>query len=74
MKLGPKRVLTLKENHTLFRFWLCNKLGFQLAYNIKNESGKTHLNKANTFLGRNTKDFLVGLVQAMTSRVQHLSS
>ncbi len=55
-------------------FWLWRKLGSQLAYNIKNENGKTHLDKANTFfLGRNTKDFLVVLVQVVTPWVQHSS-
>jgi hypothetical protein len=34
---------------------------------VKNESGKIHLDNANTFLKRNTKDLLVVWVQAETS-------
>jgi len=52
----------------------CGFLGFSLqkvrhsiSLQYKNESGRTHLNKANTFLKRSTKDLLVVLVQVETS-------
>jgi hypothetical protein len=60
-----KGVLTTKVQ--LLRFWLCRELGLNQPMTIKNESGKTHLDKANTFLRRNTKDFLVIIVQVETS-------
>jgi hypothetical protein len=53
----------------------CNCLGFVYARNwvineptiAKNESGKNHLDNANTFLKWSTNDLLVVLVQAETS-------